>query len=154
MEVSVHNQQEKVNWHNRLEQVITRVAEQVAVGQQLTRQAEVGVILVDNLQIRQLNRQYRGKDMDTDVISFALNDEEEGVPVHPAAHWLLGDIYISLEKAAAQAAECGHSFEREVAYLTVHGLLHLLGYDHDTEQNRAEMRRMEEGILSAVNWAR
>lgn len=110
--------------------------------------AEVSVTLTNNAYIKELNAQYRNKDMATDVLSFALNEGDEPEIQGGAAVNLLGDIIISLERAKEQAQEYGHSMEREVAFLTVHGMLHLLGYDHIEESDRQEMRREEEFVLS------
>ena len=85
------------------------------------------VIIVDNEYIHKLNKEYRGIDRPTDVISFALEDSED---IKYEDFRLLGDIYISIDKAKEQAEEYGHSFKREICFLAVHGLLHLLGYDH------------------------
>ena len=88
--------------------------------------AELVVIIVDNEYIHKINKEYRGVDRPTDVISFALEDE----PDIKLDHRILGDIYISIDKAREQANEYGHSLKRELCFLTVHGVLHLLGYDH------------------------
>ena len=88
--------------------------------------AELDVIIVDNEYIHKINKEYRGVDRPTDVISFALEDE----PDIKLDHRILGDIYISIDKAREQANEYGHSLKRELCFLTVHGVLHLLGYDH------------------------
>ncbi len=112
-------------------------------------QAEVSVVLADNSYIHELNLQYRGVDRPTDVLSFAIAESAaEDLPQMPEdAPELLGDIFISVEKAREQAAEYGHSFERELCYLAVHGLLHLLGFDHQTPEDTARMRQNEEAIL-------
>ena len=89
--------------------------------------AEFNIIIVDNQKIRKINKEYRHIDAETDVISFALEDEKDFVDI---GRRILGDIYISLDKAEAQALEYGHSLLRELCFLAVHGLLHLLGYDH------------------------
>jgi metalloprotein, YbeY/UPF0054 family len=112
--------------------------------------AEVGVIFADDAYIRGLNREYRGIDAATDVLSFALDEGEEPMVSGGPEETLLGDIIISLETAGRQAEEFGHSLEREVAYLTVHGMLHLVGYDHEEEEDRTAMRRQEENILSQL----
>ena len=88
--------------------------------------SELDVIIVDNEYIHKINKEYRGVDRPTDVISFALEDE----PDIKLDHRILGDIYISIDKAREQANEYGHSLKRELCFLTVHGVLHLLGYDH------------------------
>ncbi|HWO77684.1 MAG TPA: rRNA maturation RNase YbeY [Bacillus sp. (in: firmicutes)] len=109
---------------------------------------EISVTFVSNDKIQEINREYRGKDKPTDVISFALEegDEEEVIIGAPETR-VLGDIIISIEKTKEQAEEYGHSFERELGFLAVHGLLHLLGYDHETEQEEKEMFSKQESIL-------
>lgn len=112
--------------------------------------AEVSVTFTDNEGIKALNAQYRGIDKETDVLSFPLTDFEGGEepPVDEEITGL-GDIVISLEKAQAQADEYGHSFEREMAFLTVHSMLHLLGYDHvNSEKEDEEMRCRQREILN------
>ncbi|MBD3421866.1 MAG: rRNA maturation RNase YbeY [Chitinivibrionales bacterium] len=90
------------------------------------------VILCSDYVIRKLNRRYRGIDKPTDVLSFTYGEED-----------LLGEIYISLQRCAAQARKIGHSYQREVLRMLVHGMFHLLGYEHDTERKRAQMQRQE-----------
>lgn len=106
------------------------------------------VIFVDNKTIRDINREYRGIDRDTDVISFALEDNED---IKFEFGRLLGDIYISVDKMKQQAIEYGHSELREMAFLTVHGLLHLLGYDHMTKEDEEVMFKEQELILDGCN---
>ncbi len=113
--------------------------------------AEVSVTLVDNAQIHRLNRKFREVDRPTDVLSFPLFEEEPGLE----GRVMLGDIVLSLERAKEQAEEYGHSFEREVAFLTVHSMLHLLGYDHETcEADEKEMFARQKIILSEMGLAR
>ena len=112
----------------------------------------VSVTFTDNEGIHALNREYRNVDRPTDVLSFPLSDGEDYDTDGDAV--LLGDIVISLERAQTQAEEYGHSLRRELYYLVVHGLFHLLGYDHEDEMEKAEMRREEERALSAMNIAR
>jgi probable rRNA maturation factor len=114
------------------------------------KNAEVSITITDNDHIREINRDYRSIDSATDVISFALNEGEEPEVVDGPDVNMLGDLIISAERAAEQAAEYGHSMEREMAFLTVHGMLHLLGYDHIEDADRAEMRREEEYILGEL----
>jgi probable rRNA maturation factor len=121
--------------------------------------AEVSVILVDNDYIQVLNRDYRGYDQPTDVLSFAMNDEQPETPVlipdeSPGFPVLLGDIFISVEKALEHAESYGHSPDREFCYLAIHGLLHLLGFDHQNPQETARMRQAEEEILAAYTLQR
>ncbi len=121
---------------------------------------EIGLTLVDDEAIAALNEQYRGVEGPTDVLSFPLWTREqlkeasvdpEKFPERPL---LLGDVVISVETARRQAEEYGHSFGRELAFLLVHGVLHLLGYDHDDDESRAQMRAREEAVLEATGWPR
>lgn len=145
---------------SNMEQILIQVLNKAADVYGVEPQAEVSVVLADDEYIHQLNRQYRGKDMPTDVLSFAMNDlcqgeHEPNIAEAPDnMEILLGDIIISLETTARQAEEYGHSLERELAYLTVHGMLHLLGYDHEEEEERAEMRQEEEYVLSLLGITR
>ena len=106
------------------------------------------VILVNNEYIHNLNKQYRNIDRETDVISFALEDYED---INYEDFRLLGDIYISIDKAHSQAIEYGHSFKREICFLAVHGFLHLLGYDHMKKEDEKIMFDRQELILNAEN---
>ncbi len=102
------------------------------------------VIFVDNEKIHEINKEYRHIDRPTDVISFALEDNEE---ILFEFGRLLGDIYISIDKIKSQAKEYGHSEKREMAFLTIHGLLHLLGYDHMNKEDEKVMFGEQEAIL-------
>ncbi len=109
------------------------------------------ITIVDNKRIREINREYRNKDSETDVISFAFEEADDYI--YPDMRFL-GEIYISIDKAKSQAEEYGHSLKRELCFLTVHGLLHLLGYDHIEEEDTVVMRALEEEILNEYNIAR
>lgn len=111
---------------------------------------EVSIHLTDDAGIHALNRTYRHVDKPTDVLSFPLGEDA----VVPGEVRLLGDVVISVERARAQAEEYGHAFEREVAFLVVHGVLHLLGFDHETEEDRQEMRAREEAVLAGLGLTR
>lgn len=102
------------------------------------------IIIVDNETIHSINKEYRGVDRPTDVISFALEDDKTFIQTDTR---ILGDIYISIDKAREQAESYGHSLKREIFFLTIHGLLHLLGYDHMKEEEEKEMFRLQELIL-------
>ena len=107
----------------------------------------VSIVLVDNEYIHKINKTYRNVDAPTDVISFAFLDEK----TNPKLEIInLGEIYISLEKAHSQAIEYNHSFERELSFLIVHGLLHLLGYDHMTKEDEKEMFGLQKDILNSL----
>ncbi len=112
--------------------------------------AEVSITLTDNAYIHTLNKEYRGMDRPTDVLSFALREgEEPEITGGPEAD-ILGDIVLSVERAEEQAAEYGHSLRREIAFLTVHGMLHLLGYDHIEEADRLEMEKEQKRVMETI----
>ena len=116
--------------------------------------AEVSVTLTDDAHIHELNRIYRAVDRPTDVLSFALTESEEPEIVGAQGHDVLGDLVISLEHVAAQAEEYGHSPLRELSFLTVHGMLHLLGYDHMEEAERQEMEKEQRHVMEELGIAR
>ena len=126
------------------EDIIKKVSNK-ALETEKVKKASCSIIIVDNSYIHKLNKEYRGIDRVTDVISFALEDEKS--MVIPDEIRLLGDIYISLDKAKEQAKEYGHSLERELCFLAVHGLYHLLGYDHETKEEAEVMFKKQEEVL-------
>ena len=103
------------------------------------------IIIVDEEKIQEINREYRNKDSITDVISFALEDDDTFIETDMR---ILGDIYICLKRCKDQSIEYGHSFLRELSFLTIHGLLHLLGYDHMNEEDEKVMFKLQEMILN------
>lgn len=109
------------------------------------------IVFVGNKKIKEINKKYRNKDSVTDVISFAF---EESKTIKYKEVRILGEIYISIDKAIEQAKEYNHSIKREICFLTVHGLLHLLGYDHMTLKDERKMRKLEEEILNNYNMKR
>ena len=111
----------------------------------------LNIVIVDNKRIQEINKEYRNKDAVTDVISFAF---EEVKDVDYDDVRFLGEIYISYERCKEQASEFGHSVKREFCYLAVHGLLHLLGYDHIKEEDKKVMRALEEEILNEYDITR
>ncbi|MDL4841506.1 rRNA maturation RNase YbeY [Aquibacillus rhizosphaerae] len=122
----------------------------------VTQEAEISISFVDDKEIQEINRNYRQINKPTDVISFALEETGEGevkvigedLPI------VLGDIVISVERAKEQATEYNHSFDRELGFLTLHGLLHLLGYDHMNEVDEKRMFQRQEEILHAFGLPR
>lgn len=107
----------------------------------------ISIVLVDNEKIHEINKEYRNVDRETDVISFAFLDED----INPMSDLTnLGEIYISLDKAHEQALNYGHSFLRELSFLTCHGFLHLLGYDHMKEEDEKVMFGLQDKILSSL----
>ncbi len=150
------NEQNKIaideQWISRLEQLLQLAGEAEGL-----HEGEVTLTFVDNNEIRQLNRDYRDKDAATDVLSFAMQDagtgeldiifevEDESDPT--PIEGMLGDIIISVERAQEQSIEYGHSLERELGFLFVHGFLHLLGYDHENDTGEKEMIAKQEAVL-------
>lgn len=118
--------------------------------------AEVSVLIGDDALVHELNRRWRGTDAPTDVLSFAMTETDADEPQYePVGEpHLLGDVVISLPRAKAQATEYGHSIQRELAFLVIHGMLHLLGYDHENDIERRQMRDCEEAILVELGWER
>lgn len=114
--------------------------------------AEISLTLVSLEEIRELNRDYRDVDRETDVLSFPQFESVEDMPEF--GELCLGDVVICLDKVEEQSKEFGHSFERELIYLFVHSLLHLLGYDHMEEDEKAEMRQREEFVMQKIGLER
>lgn len=151
MEITINYSDDKF-YNEELERLILNVLTKGAQLQKVAEDAELSVLICDAKTIHDLNKTYRGVDAPTDVLSFALNEgEEEESPEEEKA---LGDIIINLYRAVEQAEEFGHSKEREMAYLSVHGFLHILGYDHYDPEEKKEMRAREEEILSACGMER
>ncbi len=133
--------------------VLTRAAEMCAEREGLDADlCEVSLSVAGEAEIRELNRVYRGKDSVTDVLSFPQFDDFGNMIC--LKEICLGDVVICDEAARRQAGEYGHSYEREFVYLFVHSVLHLLGYDHMEEEEKAEMRMREEEIMEAVGLQR
>ena len=152
--VLIKNNQKKVVTTPTLRRLIKAAVCAALDFEDFTADCEVSVTLTDNERIHRLNREYRQVDRPTDVLSFPLCDweEEDGQAFGPMA---LGDIVLSLEKAKEQAEAYGHSYEREVAFLTVHSMLHLLGYDHETsEEDEKEMFARQNAIMDLMGLTR
>ena len=148
-----NNDQEKFPVTYKLKMLLRRAVDATLAYEQYGNPCEVSITLTDNEKIHALNKQYREVDKPTDVLSFPLLDfEGEGCePVADEPMVSLGDIVISLERAAEQAEEYGHSFDREVAFLCVHSMLHLLGYDHElSEEDDADMRDRQRAIMEML----
>ncbi|SEI46297.1 rRNA maturation RNase YbeY [Bacillus thuringiensis] len=136
--------------------LIREVLEKAAQMENIEDGAEVSVTFVDNERIREINRDYRDKDQPTDVISFAMEEMGEGEMEIVGAEMprMLGDLIISIPRAKEQAEEYDHSFDRELGFLALHGFLHLLGYDHMTEEEEKEMFGRQKEILEAFGLGR
>ena len=141
---------------------LRRIVAETLRREEVRQRCEVGLLLTTGKEVRRLNRQYRGQDKETDVLSFALAEAAaaagvltdstaaagEGAPVN------LGQVVVSYPRAVRQAAAYGHSVEREVAFLTVHGVLHLLGHDHQTPADEQRMFGRQDGVLEALGITR
>ena len=153
MEIIITNYPEELQFAVEIETVIRLAAQKVGELYDLDN-AEVSFTLTDNDYIHELNKQYRGINRPTDVLSFALNESEEPEIAGGEKVNVLGDIIISVERAKEQAAEYGHSLRREVAFLTVHGMLHLLGYDHMEDEEREEMEAEQRFVMEKLQISR
>ncbi|WP_370827193.1 rRNA maturation RNase YbeY [Fournierella massiliensis] len=146
--VYITNHQKAVKIPSGLRILIRRSCNAVLEYEKFEGPAEISVTFVDNAAIQELNARYRGKDMPTDVLSFPLGENGVYDKNEDTGASLLGDIVISMEKAMEQAELYGHALQREVAFLTVHSMLHLLGYDHEAGGLEAvRMREKEEAVL-------
>lgn len=139
-----------------LEDAIRKAAAEALNYEAFDEDCEISVSIVDNEEIRQINKQFRNIDRATDVLSFPMLTFVEGeeAEVNENDEIILGDIIISLERAREQAAEYGHSLKREIAFLTAHSMLHLLGYDHMEPEEEAEMFRRQKEILLQAGFPR
>ena len=155
VKVYISNQQNAVKIPTGIRLLVRRCCSAVLQMEEFFDPAEVSVTFVDNEQIRELNAEYRNKDSATDVLSFPLGENGEyHVNMEPGA-LLLGDIIISVPRAIEQAEMYGHSLRREIGFLTVHSMLHLLGYDHENEGIEAvRMREKEEQVLNKLGLKR
>lgn len=145
--VIITNAQKKVRVPTGLRMLIRRSCIAVLRNEGFEGPAEISVTFVDNEEIRKLNAQYRDKDIETDVLSFPMgSDGEYDLNLDTGAK-ILGDVVLSIEKAVEQADLYGHGLEREVGYLTVHSVLHLLGYDHMEPLDKVHMREREESVM-------
>ena len=153
LRIYFQNDQEKHNVFYNLKMLIRRTILATLDYEGMENDVEVSVTFVDDEGIRELNNKFRKMDKPTDVLSFPLMDYEgeSDEPYFDELAHNLGDIVISLERAMAQANEFGHSFEREVAFLTAHSMLHLLGYDHElSEEDDADMRKRQSDIMERL----
>ncbi len=151
LKVVLTDEQSKVHLSKALQNRLCKMLREAAKMYDLPKKCEMGVLLTDNARIKKINYKYRNKNEATDVISFALNDDDDSPEQENS---LLGDVIISVERAVAQAKEYEHSLERELLYLAIHGFLHLLGYDHMEPEDKQEMRAQEEAILSEMGLSR
>ena len=152
VDIAIYDETDRTNQKHMdlIEQVIISAAKEL----KLEDNFEVSITIVDNNRIHEINKEYRSIDRPTDVISFAIEDNDDEFEIFfdeldddIALPRLLGDIFISMDKAEEQAEEFDHSIAREIGFLTVHGFLHLNGYDHQTEEEEKEMFALQDIIL-------
>lgn len=155
VKVYIKNNQTEIKVPVGIRLLIRRCCQAVIAHEDLNENAEVSVSFVSNKEIRSLNKLYRDKDRSTDVLSFPLGENGQYDYNNETGAMMLGDVVISLETAMKQATIYGHSLEREIGFLTVHSMLHLLGYDHETSPlEAAKMREREEAILESLGISR
>ncbi len=143
MEVLIDNRQKTRKIENQNIELIKSAVKACLIEENNNSNVEVSLSFVNNKEIKELNMKYRGKDYSTDVLSFPLNEEVEDLII-------LGDIIVSIDKVIQQSEEFNHSFERELTYLIIHGMFHLLGYDHLKEEDKKIMRDKEKKIIKEL----
>lgn len=142
LDISENKDNEKI-----IEEVLTKCFEVEKID---SKYLYVNIILTNPDNIRKINKEYRNIDNETDVLSFPMFEKEELKNFKSKCKEVLGDIVISVERVEKQAEEYGHSFQRELSYMVVHGFYHIIGYDHIKEEDKKEMRIKEENILQAL----
>ena len=149
--VIIYDKQKEIKITPEIRRLIRKACTAVLKSEHFVGDAQIEVSIVDDGQIKELNSQYRGIDKSTDVLSFPLGENGE-YDINPEnGAYMLGDVVISIEHAIYQAELFGHSTDREIAYLTVHSVLHLLGFDHvHSEAERAVMRKHEEAVMEIL----
>jgi len=151
LQIWISNEQ-SIQWTEPLAVILQKVAQRTfeSAGAHVGATAQLSVTLVDDQAIQELNRDHRGIDEPTDVLSFSQLEGEELSALPEGEPVLLGDLVLSLERCVAQAAEYGHSLERELGFLVAHGVLHLIGFDHQTPADEAVMMAKTEEILGGL----
>ena len=157
--IDIQNEQDKFEFTPQMEKLIEDVVAEALKKENFTEDAYVAVTLVDNESIREINNEQRNIDSATDVLSFPVLEFEDGEMLAGVGDYfedklILGDIVLSLERAEEQRIEFGHSFDREMGYLICHSVLHLLGYDHENDEEREVMRQKEEETLKSLSLTR
>lgn len=153
LKVYIDNRQKKVKIPSGLRLLVRRCCNATLVNEHFEGSAEVNVTFTDDAQIKELNAQYRHKDTPTDVLSFPMGENGKFDLNPDTGAYVLGDVVISLETAAVQAEKYGHSLQQEVAFLTVHSMLHILGYDHVNGGVEAmHMHEHEDVVMAALGF--
>lgn len=150
IEIEYIGEDKKTEYENQIQKVIKQC---FMTENLMDKNLYINIILTTPTEIRKYNKQYRNIDKETDVLSFPIFEKEEIEKIQENGNEVpevLGDLIISMKQVARQAEEYGHSFERELAYMVVHGFYHLMGYDHIEEEDKKEMRLKEENILTIL----
>lgn len=151
IDFSDHTELVKDEWYEQIEKLLNFAKQE----EQIKEDAELSITFVDKSEIQEINKMYRDKDKVTDVISFALEEDEPDIDMSEFnIPRVLGDIIICTDVAQEQSESYGHSFERELGFLALHGFLHLLGYDHMNEEDEKEMFGRQDAILNAYGLTR
>ena len=151
IDFSDHTELVKDEWYEQIEKLLNFAKQQ----EEISEDAELSITFVDKSEIQEINKMYRDKDKVTDVISFALEEDEPDVDMSEFdIPRVLGDVIICTDVAQEQSESYGHSFERELGFLALHGFLHLLGYDHMNEEDEKEMFGRQDAILNAYGLTR
>ncbi|WP_049424337.1 rRNA maturation RNase YbeY [Staphylococcus warneri] len=151
IDFSDHTELVKDEWYEQIEKLLNFAKQQ----EEISEDAELSITFVDKSEIQEINKMYRDKDKVTDVISFALEEDEPDIDMSEFdIPRVLGDIIICTDVAQEQSESYGHSFERELGFLALHGFLHLLGYDHMNEEDEKEMFCHQDAILNAYGLTR
>lgn len=161
MRVLIEDLQDKIEVTDEMQELIKKAVDMSFSVENFSIPSEISIMLVDNLYIREINKEHREIDKPTDVLSFPIVDMYDGVIKSDEGDFdfdeevlVLGDIIVSLEMTEMQAEEYGHSFERELAFLITHGVFHLLGYDHDSTEREEKMLSKQYAVLEALNLSR
>lgn len=159
VKINIENEQELTQVDESIHSLLDSVVKKALEYEKIDENCEVNILLTDNASIREINREQRNIDAATDVLSFPYLMTEDGELLvsdedYYDGYLQIGDIVISLERAREQSEEFGHSFERETGFLTCHSVLHLLGYDHEAEEEREVMRQKEEAVLALLGLTR
>jgi probable rRNA maturation factor len=161
MAVLIENLQNNIEVTDKTEKLIRRAVETALEIEEFDTPSEISIMLVDDLKIREINKEQRNIDKATDVLSFPMVEMFEGQIISNEGDFdldenllLLGDIIVSMDKTMEQSMEYGHSFERELAFLATHGVFHLLGYDHEEEEMENKMMEKQEKVLAMMDLKR
>ena len=159
LRINIENEQENMQVTEDMESILSSVVKKALEYEGIEENCEVNILLTDNESIKEINNEQRNIDSATDVLSFPYLMIEDGELLvseedYYDGYLQIGDIVISLERAKEQSMEFGHSFEREIGFLTCHSVLHLLGYDHEEDGEREIMRQKEEAVLELLGLTR